>query len=183
MSSSTYPPISTFLPLSRRISVFLALSEMGFQRATGGTKKTFSAVYSFGSSGAAPSYSPLPFTSLEWRTSKALDMYFQKDQAEYNMLILRSIHVFAQFIRGLPECRLDGFLFIILPVCCLGFRHYVSILIFSNKKRPITFIPGNPALLYAHSIYYRLDHPDYISFYQSNNFFCFLYGKEKKVNK
>jgi hypothetical protein len=43
------------------------------------------------------------------------------------MLIFRGIHVFSQLIRGLPERRLDGFLFVILTVRFPDFGHYVSV--------------------------------------------------------
>ncbi len=57
------------------MSICLALSCSTCQRASGGTQKTFSARYSSGSSGSAPSAAAA--TSLARWSSKASEMYFR----------------------------------------------------------------------------------------------------------
>src|SRR6266487_7050174 len=56
----------------------LALFWRYVQRAAGGTQKIFSALYSSGSSGLAPAYSPSPASSFAWCSSKLSEMYLRK---------------------------------------------------------------------------------------------------------
>src|SRR5664280_3798584 len=85
---------------------------MCFQRAIGGTKKTFSAVYSFWSSGFDPSYSPLPFKRLECRSSKASEMYLRKIKPSTTCLysaasmFLRSLSAACQSVASMDSCLL-----------------------------------------------------------------------------
>lgn len=56
----------------------VALATRNDQRASAGTKKTFSALYSSLSSGSAPAYSPAPACNLANISSKESEMYFRK---------------------------------------------------------------------------------------------------------
>jgi hypothetical protein len=58
---------------------------------------------------------------------KGIGNVLKENQSQHHVLIFRGIHVFSQFIRGLPERCLDGFLFVIFTVCFPDFGHYVSV--------------------------------------------------------
>ena len=84
----------------------LAFAWMLAQRASFGTQKTFSARYSSGSSGSAPSR----FLRDELRVHvlERVGDVLEEDQAEHDVLVLGRVHVVAELVRGLPQRALES---------------------------------------------------------------------------
>ncbi len=91
---------STSLPMDG----CLALPWRCAHRASFGTQKTFSARYSSASSGSAPS--SLAARSRWCISSNESEMYFRKIRPEDDVLVLRRIHIVAEFVGGEPQLGL-----------------------------------------------------------------------------
>ncbi|OQB98458.1 MAG: hypothetical protein BWX81_00435 [Spirochaetes bacterium ADurb.Bin110] len=95
---------STIIP----ILGFFASACRNDQRASGGTKKTFSARYSSLSSGSAPAYSPSPFFSFSYRPSKASDMYLRKMSPKTTCLYSAASIFFLSLSAAFQSCFSSG---------------------------------------------------------------------------
>jgi len=78
--------------------------------------------------GIGPLVFALAFLQPGMEDLKGIGYVLQEYEAKDDVLVLGGIHVLAELIRGLPECRLDGFLSVILLVGLLRSCHSISVL-------------------------------------------------------
>ena len=98
MASSTILPMVGCLALAWRCD----------QRASGGTQKTFSALYSSGSSGLAPGVVAFAGDELGVVLLEGVGDVFEEDEAEDDVLVFRRVHVVAQLVGGEPELGFEA---------------------------------------------------------------------------
>ncbi|GBD87686.1 hypothetical protein BMS3Abin03_01620 [bacterium BMS3Abin03] len=99
----------------------LAFDKRKLQRASLGTKNTFSALYSSLSSGSAPSYSPSPAFSFSNNSSKASEMYFKNISPSTTCLYSAASIFFLNLSADFQSCFSNGssvpfFLFFVLSI-------------------------------------------------------------------
>ncbi len=86
----------------------LALAWRWDQRASAGTQKTFSALYSSGSSGFGAGVVALAGEELGAVFLEGVGDVFEEDEAEDDVLVFRRVHVVAQLVGGEPELGLEA---------------------------------------------------------------------------
>ena len=86
----------------------LALAWRWDQRASFGTQKTFSALYSSGSSAIRACVVALTGDELGAVLLEGVGNVFKEDEAEDDVLVLRRVHVIAQLVSSEPELGLEA---------------------------------------------------------------------------
>ena len=96
-SSTVFPMVGCF-----------AFDKRKFQRASVGTKNTFSALYSSLSSGSAPAYSPSPALSFSKCSSKASEIYFKNISPKTTCLYSAASIFFLSLSADFQSCFSKG---------------------------------------------------------------------------